>query len=361
MGENVERQFDDLAKALARGHTRKGALKAGLVAIGAGVAAALPGRARADQPHGNDDCAHFCTSVFPPGPARGDCISAAAHGEGICIECGPGSLVQPPLKVLCVNLCCKLGDVCCNQHCVSPICTDGHVFDPTTCSCKCPPTLPTECNGICKNTTVDVNNCGTCGHTCPTGAACLNSVCVCPPGTDVCNNACRPICPDGQHHNPQTCICECSPGQTICGSTCCKPGEACVNGSCVCVGGNTCQSDADCACGGCVGGICSTAVCAGKGTCNNFGQCGGPSGQDCQCYTTIENAGVCGCNTSCSGIQSCTSTVGCGAGSICIVNSCCGAAGVCVRICTPGTCAPLGPTANALGAVDAASGLTTAG
>src|SRR5947208_2501669 len=185
MGENVERRFDDLAKSLAKGHTRKSVLKVGVGALGAAVAAALPGRARADQPQGNDDCAHFCNTVFPPGPLRGDCKSAAAHAQGICFECGPGSPVQPPLQVLCVDVCCDIGEVCCNQHCVSPVCTNGHVFNPTTCTCVCPPTAPTECNGTCTNTTVDVHNCGTCGHTCPTGAACINSECVLPPGTAV--------------------------------------------------------------------------------------------------------------------------------------------------------------------------------
>jgi hypothetical protein len=387
MGQNVERRFDDLAKALAKGHTRKGALKAGLVSVGAAVAAAMPGRARADQPQGNDACAHFCSMVFPPGPARGECISQAAHGEGICFGCGPGT---PTPTVLCVDVCCNAGEVCCNQHCVSPVCSGGHVFSTTTCTCVCPPTLPTECNGVCKNTTTDPTNCGTCGHVCPTGAACVNSQCVCPPNTEVCNNACVPVCPDGQQHNPTTCVCECptgqtfcqglcrpncpdgqsmdpttcacvcGAGQTVCGQTCCQPGQACVGGSCVCVGGNPCQSNADCFCGECIGGICSLQACQGKGTCGNFGQCGGATNQNCQCYTTAEIAGVCGCNTTCSGIQACTSTSNCPSGSICVVNTCCGAAGVCVRICTPGTCAPLG-IANVLGALDAVSSGTTAG
>ena len=46
MGENVESRFDDLARSLAQGRTRKSVLKAGVGAIGMAVAAALPGRAR---------------------------------------------------------------------------------------------------------------------------------------------------------------------------------------------------------------------------------------------------------------------------------------------------------------------------
>src|ERR1700687_2561248 len=36
---------------------------------------------------GNADCAHFCNTL-PPGPQRGQCKSDAAHGQGLCPECG---------------------------------------------------------------------------------------------------------------------------------------------------------------------------------------------------------------------------------------------------------------------------------
>ena len=303
MGENVERRFDDLARSLAQGRTRKSVLKAGVGAIGMAVAAALPGRARADQPQGNDDCAHFCTSVFPPGPARGDCISAAAHGEGICFECGPAA-IQPPVRVLCVDLCCAVGEICCNDHCVNPAtaCTGGHVFNVATCSCVCP-TGTTECAGICVNTQTDTHNCGTCGHACVDGQLCVNGSCVCPTGTVLCNNTCVTTCTAPKVLNPTTCLCECPTGTTTCGTTCCAAGEVCTNGSC---------------------GPPPHPECEGA-TCATFKSCSS-SNPVCVCVTSCGgNSPFCTPgSTVCAGLVACGAGCTCPAGSTCAVNTCCG-------------------------------------
>ena len=88
------RQFDTLAKSLAGVSNRRSFLKfvagsAGSLIGAAGIRGAMAG---------NADCAAFCKTIFGPGLAQGDCISAAAHGEGLCIECGgdPASACAGP-------------------------------------------------------------------------------------------------------------------------------------------------------------------------------------------------------------------------------------------------------------------------
>ena len=109
----MEHRFDELAKELARGLSRREALRR----LGGGLAAALLAplvstRAWGDG-EGNSLCAHFCQSIFPPGPQRGECISAAAHGEGPCYEYGP----MAPQEPLCLlesgeEVRCGPGTVC---------------------------------------------------------------------------------------------------------------------------------------------------------------------------------------------------------------------------------------------------------
>ncbi|HEX5498679.1 MAG TPA: hypothetical protein VFX03_05610, partial [Thermomicrobiales bacterium] len=36
-------------------------------------------RDKSSQGVGNNECAHFCAAAFPPGHARGECASQAAH------------------------------------------------------------------------------------------------------------------------------------------------------------------------------------------------------------------------------------------------------------------------------------------
>src|SRR5439155_6204908 len=84
------------------GLTRREALRGIGAAAGATLVAALPTEALADERdknerdkkkangdgRGNSDCAHFCQQV-PPGASRGKCVSDAAHGTGLCFQCGP--------------------------------------------------------------------------------------------------------------------------------------------------------------------------------------------------------------------------------------------------------------------------------
>lgn len=112
--ENAETKFDELAKTLGHGLTRRESLRrigGGLVGI---VVGSLVGRAFAGG--GNSDCAHFCQDTFPPGPDRGNCISQAAHGAGPCFECGPAA--PPGHGQICGQVCCNANEICTDGQCV---------------------------------------------------------------------------------------------------------------------------------------------------------------------------------------------------------------------------------------------------
>ncbi len=85
----------------------------------------------------------------------------------------------------------------------------------------------TMCNGTCTDTSVDSQNCGTCGNVCPIDSTCIDGVCSSPclPGQTNCNGNCVDIT-----SNPQNC------------------------GKC----GNVCPADAVC-----ISGVCSTYPSAG--------------------------------------------------------------------------------------------------
>lgn len=262
---DVESRLDDLSKAVATGHTRRGILKAGLGVLGAAVATALPGRASAAPGGGNggnSDCAHFCKTVFPPGPLRGACVSAGAHGGGICLECGadptricPGSNPPrccPPNKTCCgTTACCNAGQFCCpaEDRCVT--CRSDQVFNPADCTCGCPA------------------------------------------GTEECGGACVPVCPEGTTRNPDTCLCEeeapphpecagatcggfvpCSSSNSdcVCTQRCDPPGGTpagfghCVPGSTSCGPLVTCGANCECP----DGSYCAPNTCCGRPVCVPF-------------------------------------------------------------------------------------------
>jgi uncharacterized membrane protein YphA (DoxX/SURF4 family)/peroxiredoxin len=127
------RRPDHFAGNPATGYSRRGVLRIGAGMTGAALAWLLPTQGFADTPNGNDACAHFCNSVFPPGRNRGSCKSAAAHGRGPCFECGP---MAPPGTIPCGSGCCQPGEVCCNGQCRPP-CPEGQVLNPSTCQCEC--------------------------------------------------------------------------------------------------------------------------------------------------------------------------------------------------------------------------------
>jgi len=100
-------RFDELVKALADARSRREMLKL----IGASlVGTLLTSGSRQDALASNSACAHFCDSVFPPGPERGKCKSEAAHGKGLCFDC------EADVNRVCgegsAMFCCEAGEAC---------------------------------------------------------------------------------------------------------------------------------------------------------------------------------------------------------------------------------------------------------
>jgi hypothetical protein len=110
------------------------------------------------------------------------------------------------------------------------------------------------CAPSCTNTQIDVNNCGTCGHSCGFAAhatlQCLGGSChiaSCDPGWSDCNG----IVGDGCEAN--------TANPPYCGGSCtiCAAGTKCCNGVCVATkpNGTACEFNCECATG-CASGIC---------------------------------------------------------------------------------------------------------
>lgn len=193
----MKNPFDELAKtlAIAKGMPRRDALRLIGGGLAGGVLAAFGVGKALGQ--GNSPCAHFCVETFPPGPDRGKCVSDAAHGTGICFECGPAAPEgHPPL---CGQVCCAEGQVCEDGTCVNPnvcagigfTCGDSlSICDPNATLCVCADT--TEGGTACYNFNVFCADLSTCSSstTCPPGSLCSPNTCC---GTPVC----IPLC-DGQ-------------------------------------------------------------------------------------------------------------------------------------------------------------------
>jgi hypothetical protein len=190
--------FDDLARTLASGASRRGVLRAiGGAVLGSLVAAP----AQTVLAQGNSTCAHFCAAVFGANtPAAGQCTSDAAHGNGLCVKCGartsPSSICcsrngrglcssyssatccQAPANATatCTNgtcgFTCKQDYTLCQGACV-PTCTGGTTLNMSTCTCTATCTPP---GGPC-----DLNNPGAC---CNRGCLCASLPC--PPNQAVC-------------------------------------------------------------------------------------------------------------------------------------------------------------------------------
>jgi hypothetical protein len=232
-----ERRFDNLTRRLAASTSRRSVLKALVVSAAASALGALGGSAAAQ---GKTDAAHFCASVFPPGPNRGKCVSDAAHGGGLYAQCGgnPANVCSGPNGPFCPDFSSEPSNCGgCGMTCASDeSCSNG------SCVSVCQPST-SECNGQCVDLSQDPNNCGTCGNVCTGGQICSAGVCGCPVGQVQCNGGCMfPICGQpNQVFNVDTCKCECAPGR--------QPLKS--NGFCAI----PCASDADC---GNVPGACAT-------------------------------------------------------------------------------------------------------
>jgi hypothetical protein len=190
----MDSPFDVLAKtiALAEGMPRReavrrvgGALAAvALSSLGVGCAGGGGGRSSSLSPlppagtsstgrtplgGGNSDCAHFCQQL-PPGPQRGQCVSDAAQGTGLCYQCDGDVTRLCAAGVGGAYVCCREWQVCCGRPgggtmwCGKPGKVTPGVPGVTIC-----------CAGVCCNGACCAGSYRQC---CPNGFHCVNGACL---------------------------------------------------------------------------------------------------------------------------------------------------------------------------------------
>jgi hypothetical protein len=267
-------RFDEMTRTLGQRRSRRGVLKAlGAAAFGA-VGLARSGAAEAAGP-GNSACAEFCHEVFGADhKAAGQCTSQAAKGTGPCVACG-GNAAR-------------------------------------------------FCNGTCVDLTADVDNCGSCGHSCDDGNACTTDSCSAgqcvhtPVAVDDGNpctvDACDPIT-GAVTHAPVDCSAAatgpCTTGVCNASTGVCEAQAANEGGACMTTGGLS----GACTDGECVPtDLCVDVTCTTPDTCHDPGACDPSSGICSEPVPTVDfmndefNCGSCGheCfgekrNSTCSG------------------------------------------------------------
>ena len=221
----VDTQFDEWAKAVAHGLTRRKVLQ--LLSGGlTGALMALRGpKASAAPAIGVKGCGHICAPLF--NPHNQGAFEACTQACDDCKSCRGIPMMTSMNSFMCNNAtpCRNAGSglICCSsgQNCCAAVC----------------------CTGTC---------CG--GNCCPSNMECCGSTCVSP-------------CSPGYSLDPQTCQCVCD---TPCAGGCCQSGEICCGTTCVsasavccggrgvcssgehCCGANCCPKDTNCCMGGCI-------------------------------------------------------------------------------------------------------------
>ncbi|MCG8557470.1 MAG: hypothetical protein MJD61_19610 [Proteobacteria bacterium] len=245
-------------------------------------------------PDGMVDCDRLCVDTSTNPAHCGGCTDPTAQQTRACAPgalCLNGQCECGPNLTLCGNACVDInidpsdcggcGNFCEGQS----VCLNG--------LCQCPPGT-VECGGgggigfpgggeggncLLGSLQTDPNNCGECGIRCPLGGLCLNGLCQCPPGTQVCAanpgrnipGECALTVADPEHCGP-----DCKP---------CVPGATCANGICLCPPGLTeCHPD------GCVDLLTSSLDCGQCGVrCSGGAQC---MGGQCLCPPGREPCGT---------------------------------------------------------------------
>jgi hypothetical protein len=277
------------------------------------------------------------------GPSSGGQEASAGRGDS-----GATGGCPDPGQTACGTRCTNLQTDIDNCGTCGAACTTGACFD-GRCVCVA---NQTECIGVCTDTQVDNGNCGGCGTACPAGQACTGGVCACAMGQTDCNGTCTDMQTDNRNCGAcgtacgtgQSCTggtCTCPSGQTLCGNSCTN--EQTDNDNCgIC--GNFCELGQLCSAGTCATTcnspltLCGTACANTSSDPANCGMCGTVCGP-------YENAaptcGPGGCGYACTaGYLDCSSTPGCETNGLTDGNNCGACGNVCPggSLCTGGSC-----------------------
>ena len=145
------------------------------------------------------------------------CVLASSGCTGSCIptktQCNPGTGVHQVCDSTGTwqDNACGAGTYCSGGSCVSQVangnscqssgqCASGNCSNSTCCAAG-----QTGCSGVCALLSSSSANCGSCGHSCPVGAACSNGNCLyidghtCTSSTDCSSGWCSTFYVDAEH------------------------------------------------------------------------------------------------------------------------------------------------------------------
>lgn len=203
------------------------------------------------------------------------CSTNTSNDVDNCGSCGKKCLAGAPnlfFERACVNGTCQ------------PFCQQGH----------------SDCNGIpddgCESDPLtDSNNCGICGNACPSGVACVEGKCGCPPGQTACDGVCVETAYDD--NNCGACGTRCADNQPDAGPLPPHMFYGCDQGACTVP---KCVHDDDHFYADCDG---DKNVPTGNGCevdlkepdANNCGKCGNKCTDSQQCFETSDTGMDCQC------------------------------------------------------------------
>lgn len=155
------------------------------------------------------------------------CLVLLAYGTTESMAAAPDDSACLPGLMLCNGTCKDTSVDLLNCGSCGNVCPLGKACINGTCSC-----LPglTLCEGTCIDTSFDLRNCGACGNACPFGKHCVNGECVCPADLSSCNGVCIDITSD--ELNCGACGKACLLGQVCFNGQCLVPSLDCTNGDC---------------------------------------------------------------------------------------------------------------------------------
>ena len=172
--------FDELTKALATSPSRRHALKT-IVTASLGSLLGLTSIRSVFGGTGNSNCAKFCAAVFGQNSsAAGQCTSDAAHGKGLCKQCGNVN----PSSICCVRnssgfckgtapaTCCASG-----QHCENAACVPNCSANRAACSLNSDCCSGICCFGVCCDSGQICVNGDTCAIPCASDGSCPCGTC----------------------------------------------------------------------------------------------------------------------------------------------------------------------------------------